>query len=308
MAPSEGRRTPWVVELRASLFQAVRGFFESRGFVEVDTPSIVPSPGLDAHLRAFEVRDPSGERVGWLATSPEYQMKRLLCEGCERVFQLTRSFRAEEQGDLHEREFAMLEWYRAEATSKDLMADTEALVRHAARALEARHGLSSALSADVPWESVTVARAVEEHAGLDLTTLRDEESFFRVWIERVQPKLGLDRPVFVVEWPQSMASLAKLQPNGMADRFEAFVNGIELCNGFGELTDPVEQRRRFEHDQERRREMGQHVYPIDERFLEALGSGMPESSGNALGLDRLLMLLTGKSRLQSVMTFPLERL
>jgi lysyl-tRNA synthetase class 2 len=283
--------------------EAVRRFFAARDFVEVDTPAIVPSPGLDVHLSAFEVRDPDGATVGWLATSPEYQMKRLLSAGAERIFQLCRSYRADEHGRHHEREFTMLEWYRGHATSDAVIRDTEGLVSYVAQAL--RSPEAAAVSA--PWDRITVDEAFDRHAGRRIDAA-DEESFFRTWAEDVQPKLGARRPVVVTEWPASMASLAKLNPNGTADRFEVFFQGIELCNGFGELTDAGEQRRRFEEDQARRHELGLPVYPIDERFLRALALGMPASGGNALGIDRLLMLLSGASSIQSVMPFPAEDL
>lgn len=292
-----------VLRLRAKAMEAVRRFFTERDFVEVETPAIVPSPGLDVHLSAFEVRDPGGRTVGWLATSPEYQMKRLLSAGAERIFQLCRSYRAEEHGRHHEREFTMLEWYRAHATSDDVVRDTEGLVTRVAEAL----GSPDAAVLSSPWDRMRVDEAFDRHARQRIDPA-DEETFFRIWAEEIQPALGAERPVVVTHWPASMASLAKLHPNGTADRFEAFFRGIELCNGFGELTDAAEQRRRFERDQTQRREAGLPVYPIDERFLEALAGGMPESGGNALGIDRLLMLLTGASSIQSVMPFPAEQL
>ncbi len=292
------------LETRSRLLAAIRGFFGERGFLEVETPALVPSPGLDAHLRAFEVRDPKGRSVGWLATSPEYQMKRLLCAGATHIFQLGRSYRADEQGHHHEREFTMLEWYRAESGSDAVIADTEALVARAAKELD-----HAAPELEPPWPRLSVDEALARHSGERLATLDgDEERFFRVWAEEVQPKLGADRPVFVTDWPKSMASLARIKPNGYADRFEAFFKGIELCNGFGELTDPVEQRRRFERDLALRSAAGAPVYPIDERFVEDLHRGMPESAGNALGVDRLLMQLAGSDSIQSVMAFPAERL
>jgi lysyl-tRNA synthetase class 2 len=293
-----------VLELRATLLGAIRRFFEEREFIEVETPAIVPSPGLDLHLAAFEVRDPKGEAVGWLATSPEYQMKRLLSAGAQRIFQLCRSYRAKEQGLHHEREFTMLEWYRANATSDDVIRDTEELVAFVAAALD-----QPAPEAQPPWQRLTVDEALQFHANVSLDALvQDEERFFRVWVEEVQWRLGNERPVIVTDWPPSMASLARLKPNGMADRFEAFFRGVELCNGFGELTDAEEQRRRFQRDQAELKAAGAAVYPIDERFLEDLRQGMPESGGNALGVDRLLMLLVGADSVQSVMPFPVERL
>jgi len=293
-----------VLALRAALLRAIRRFFQERDFIEVETPAIVPSPGLDLHLAALEVRDPKGESIGWLATSPEYQMKRLLSAGADRIFQLCRSYRAEEHGQHHEREFTMLEWYRANATSDDVIRDTEELVAFIAKAMD-----QPAPEVQPPWARMTVDEALQFHANVTLDSLiDDEEGFFRVWAEEVQPRLGREQPVFVTDWPASMASLAKLKPNGMADRFEAFFRGVELCNGFGELTDAEEQRRRFEHDQAERRATGAPVYPIDERFLADLERGMPESSGNALGVDRLLMLLVGADSIQAVLPFPEERL
>ena len=293
-----------ILALRATVLGAVRRFFEARDFVEVETPAIVPSPGLDVHLEAFEVRTPRGKPAGWLATSPEYQMKRLLSAGAERIFQLCRSYRGEEHGQHHEREFTMLEWYRADATSDDVIRDTEELVAFLAEAID-----QPAPELQPPWQRLTVEEALQFHANVEIDPLvRDEESFFRVWAEDVQPWLGTERPVVVTDWPSSMASLARLKPNGMADRFEAFFRGVELCNGFGELTDAAEQRRRFANDQAQRQAAGAPVYPIDERFLEDLERGMPESGGNALGVDRLLMLLVGADSIQAVMPFPEERL
>jgi len=310
-----------VLGLRAALLAAIRRFFCERDFIEVETPTIVPSPGLDVHLSAFEVRDPKGEPIGWLATSPEYQMKRLLSAGAQRIFQLCRSYRGEEQGRHHEREFTMLEWYRANATSDDVIRDTEELLAFVASALAVKgdsplfqgHDLTpgkrglSPFSA--PWERMTVDDALQFYANVTLESLADdEERFFRVWAEEVQPRLGNERPVIVTDWPASMASLARLKPNGMADRFEAFFRGVELCNGFGELTDAAEQRRRFERDRSERLAAGLPAYPIDVRFLADLERGMPESGGNALGVDRLLMLLVGAESIQAVMPFPEERL
>jgi len=281
-----------VLALRAVVHRSIRRFFEERDFVEVETPAIVPSPGLDVHLAAFEVRYSNGKQAGWLATSPEYQMKRLLSAGAGRIFQLGRSYRADEHGRHHEREFTMLEWYRAESTSDDVIRDTEELVAFVANALD-----QPAPEVQPPWQRLTVDEALQFHANVALdAVVHDEERFFRLWAEEVQPRLGNERPVVVTDWPS------------MADRFEAFFRGVELCNGFGELTDAAEQRRRFERDQAERHAAGAPVYPIDERFLDDLERGMPESGGNALGVDRLLMLLLGADSIQAVMPFPEERL
>lgn len=303
MEVSGGPRLADVLRLRAVAFAAIRDYFAHEGFLEVQTPALVPSPGLDVHLSAFEVRSPDGSRAGWLATSPEYQMKRLLCDGATRIYQLGQSYRAEEHGEHHQREFTMLEWYRAHAGSDEVIADTEALTQKVATAID----FAAVDALRSPWDRITVNEAFERHAGT-LVDPENQDRFFRVWAESVQPALGPDRPVVVVDWPASMASLARVRENGTADRFEAFFRGVELCNGFSELTDPVEQRTRFEHDQAERRAKGLPVYPIDERFLGGLERGMPPSGGNALGVDRLLMLLTEAPTIADVMPFPIERL
>lgn len=274
---------------------------------------MVPSPGLEVHLDAIAVRPATGPR--WLHTSPEYQMKRLLGEGLERIYQICKCFRKGERGHLHHEEFAMLEWYRAAAGSSEVMADTEQLVAALASGPEGARPTVQVqgrwVDVTPPWERVTVEEAFRRHAEVDVwALLDDEEAFFRTFVERVQPSLGQQRATFLVAWPAPMASLARLDPDDprVADRFEAFIGGIELCNGFGELVDPVEQRRRLERDQADRRRLGKPVYPLDERFLEALERGIPPSGGNALGLDRLIMLLLGEDGLDEVVAIPPEAL
>lgn len=295
---------------RAALLRTIRAFFDERHFLEVDTPSLVPSPGLDTHLDAFEVPG-----AGFLITSPEYQMKRLLAGGVPRCFQLARCFRRGEEGSRHNREFVMVEWYRAFADMDDVVRDTEDLVRHVAQ--EISGGLEieiGGVTVDLgaPFERITVARAFERYAGIEedralRMATEDEERFFRILVDRVEPKIAKSqRPVFVTGYPASQASLARLSPADprVCERFELYAGGVELCNGFGELTDPEEQRRRFARDQEERARLGKPVYPMDERFLAALSEGMPRAAGNALGVDRLLTLCLGERPIADVMPFP----
>jgi lysyl-tRNA synthetase class 2 len=299
---------------RAEVLRAVRRWFDARGFLEVETPAAVPSPGLDLHLSAAGATG-LARAPRWLITSPEYQMKRLLAGGMGRIYQLGRCFRRGERGPLHEPEFTMLEWYRAFAGSDAIMRDTEALVAAVARAV---HGGATTLPGrgrpvDVrpPWQRLTVAEAFERFAGVALdAVLPDEERFFRLLVERVEPELGHPKPVFLTHWPASMASLARLHPDDprWADRVEAYVDGLELCNGFGELVDPVEQRARLERDRDARAAGGLDAYPIDERFLAALEEGLPPSGGNALGIDRLVMLVTGARHIEEVVAVPQSRL
>jgi lysyl-tRNA synthetase class 2 len=304
---------------RATALAAIRGFFAERGFVEVETPAIVPSPGLDLHLDAFAVPGSAGptfvDATGYLITSPEYQMKRLLAGGMPRIYQLGRCFRRGEIGQRHNPEFTMLEWYRAFATVDEVVADTEALVRHVARALGAGDALDvggARVDLAAPFERLAVADAFARWAGVPAEealamATRDEDRFFRLLVEEVEPKLaGAESPTFLVDYPAPFASLARLRAADprVAERFELYVAGVELCNGFGELTDPAEQRSRLERDQEERRKRGLPVYPIDERFLAALEEGMPPSAGNALGVDRLIAVCLGTDRIGDVSAFP----
>ena len=293
------------LETRAKILASIRAYFASQAFLEVETPCAVPSPGLDLHLAALSVGGLRSER--WLATSPEYQMKRLLVGGLPRIFQLGRAFRRDESGHRHQPEFTMLEWYRAYEDAESVMRDTEQLVGTATSAIDFARDLSP------PWPRIPVARAFETYAGIAMRdVLPDEEKFFRILTERIEPRLGIEKPVFLTEWPTSMASLARVVRGStgelVADRFEAYVDGMELCNGFGELTDPAEQRRRLEHDRSERARLGLDVYPLDERFLAALEEGMPPAGGNALGVDRLVMLLSGASDVRDVIAFPDDRL
>jgi elongation factor P--(R)-beta-lysine ligase len=296
---------------RARVLEQVRRFFDARGFSEVTTPVMVPSPGLDPHLDAFEVAGGHGGAPRWLNTSPEYQMKRLLADGWERIYQLAPCFRRGETGARHNPEFTMLEWYRAHAGVGDVMRDTEQLVA----AVTGGHVHLGDRSIDVrpPLERITLCDAYARYAGWPRNetieaAARDEGRYFRAMVERIEPELDrLDRGVFLVDFPATQASLARKKPGDdeLAERFELYVAGVELCNGFGELVDPVEQRRRFEHDQATRRSRGLPVYPIDERFLEALGR-VPPSAGNALGIDRLAALAFGARDIAQAMAFTAE--
>lgn len=300
-----------MLHARHCALQAIRAFFEREAFIEVETPAVVRSPGLELHLTALEVAG-AGERR-YLHTSPEYHMKRLLTAGLERIYQLGKAFRQGELGARHEPEFTMLEWYRAFDEADTLMLDTEQLAAHVATALTGKTlvpGMLSGVDLAPPWERLSVHEAFERYAGVSVDSLLpDEEKFYRVLVEQVEPQLGRGKPTFLTRYPAPMAALARLCPDdpSVAERFEAYVDGVELCNGFGELTDPVEQRARLIADQVARRTQGRAVYPIDERFLGALEEGLPPCAGNALGVDRLLMLILGQRRIQDVVAFGNER-
>lgn len=298
---------------RARALSLVRAYFDRERFLEVETPAMVPSPGLDLHLDAFEVRGAAEPR--YLVTSPEYQMKRLLAGGVPRCFQVARCFRQGELGGHHNPEFTMVEWYRSFAPVEAVMVDTERLVREVVGELSGRQEVTvGGVGVDLSqtFERVPVGEAFARHAGVSADeALRlastDEERFFRLLVERVEPALARSpRGVFLVDYPAPFASLARLCPDDprVCERFELYVGGLELCNGFGELTCPLEQRARLERDQAARRARGLPSYPVDERFLAALEEGMPPAAGNALGLDRLVAVAVGASRISDVMSFP----
>ncbi len=304
------------LEARAAVVRSVRELFESRGFVEVETPVLVPSPGLDVHLDAFAVAPENDASPRFLSTSPEYQMKRLLAAGHARIYQIAKAFRRDESGERHNPEFTMLEWYRAPADVTEIMRDTEQLVARATGGRVVLREGGRAIDTLPPFERLTVADAFERFANVPpAETFRlaseDEDTFFRLLVDRVEPRLAsLAHAVFLTEYPAPMASLARKKPGDprVAERFELYVAGVELCNGFGELTDAAEQRARLLHDQASRRARGLPVYPIDERFLASLEAGIPPCSGNALGVDRLVALALGTTVIGEVMAFSSDEL
>ena len=272
---------------RAELMRSLRGFFDALGYLEVDTPTLVPSPGVEPHLLTFEV--PAARRH--LNTSPEYHMKRLLARGSGPIWQVAKVFRAEEHGERHNPEFSMLEWYVPGFDRDALLAQTCDLF-----------AAGGVVDDPAAVEVMTVAEAMRRHAGVDLTGPDRLDRWSWLMATEVEPRLaGL---VALVDYPADMASLARLDPDdpSVARRFELYVDGVELANGFEELTDPVEQRARMEAEAEQRRIMGRPALPLDERFLEALAD-VPPCAGVAVGVDRLAMLAAGVDDVRSVMAF-----
>lgn len=295
------------LELRARLIAEVRRYFDSQGFLEVDTPLRSAECGTETHVEPITSGD------DYLITSPELHMKRLLVGGVPKLFQIAHCFRAGERGKLHSPEFSMLEWYRAFAGYEAVLEDTERIVAALQRSLSdgTRLVLPSGVTVDLrlPFVRLSVREAFARFAGepdAPALAARDEDQYFQLLVDRVEPAIAqLGRPVFLYDYPASQAALARLSPSdpSVAERFELYVGDVELCNGYGELTDPVEQRARCESDRARRQALGRHVPKLPERFIGALGQGMPPASGNALGLDRLLMLLSGQERIDAVMPF-----
>jgi elongation factor P--(R)-beta-lysine ligase len=304
---------------RQALRQVVRTFFDTANLLEVETPAIVPCPGMDVHLDALAVHGmPVAAGARWLHTSPEYQMKRLLTTGLPGIYQLGKAFRRGEQGRLHEPEFTLLEWYRSFSGAEEVMRDTEELVAQAARTLTGGlviPGLDGPVDVTPPWPRLSVEQAFARYADIQLSELiseqrHEEERYYEVLATQIEPKLGRGRAMFLTDYPAPMASLARLSPRDprFAERFEAYLDGVELCNGFSELVDPIEQRTRFERDRAERERLGRDVYAIDEHFMAALAEGIPPSGGNALGFDRLLMLLVGARHIDEVIALPASRM
>jgi len=293
---------------RAHAFGVIRAYFAEQGFLEVDAPQRVRTPGLDLHVGALRAEG------GYLVTSPEFQLKRLLVGGVPRLYFLGHCFRKDEAGPLHEPEFTMLEWYRAFEPPDSMLADTEAIVERVVTELAGKPAVRFADGGKVdvraPFERLAVREAFRRFAGVsDAVDLAetDEDRFFQLLVDRVEPALARRRrPVFLCEYPSTQASLAAKNDADprVADRFELYVGGVELSNGFRELTDAREQRARFRADQRMRRRSKKPVYQLDERFLGALEEGLPPSTGNALGVDRLIALALGESRIDASIAFP----
>lgn len=309
--------SPAALEARGRILRAVRAWFETEGFLEVETPSRVRSPGQEVHLDAV----PAGDGH-WLVTSPEYHLKRLMAAGFPRVVEIARCWRANESGPHHAGEFTMVEWYRANAPLGTLAADCEALI---AVAIRAAGRDPAALGLAAPFARTTVRDLFARHAGIDLTGGEDpttlaraaraagvaigsaaawDDIFYQVFLDRIEPALATAGPTFVFDWPAPLAALARSKPDDplWVERFELYAGGLELANAFGELTDPVEQRRRFESEAAVRAARGKDVYPIDERLLAALHH-LPPTAGIALGFDRLVMLALGVSDIGEVLAF-----
>ena len=311
-----------VLRLRAQLLARVRGFFAERGVMEVDTPVLSNAAVTDPHLHSFVTTVSATGRVLYLQTSPEFLMKRLLAAGSGCIYQIAKVFRSGECGRLHNPEFSLLEWYRLGFDTSRLMAEVAELVTALLR---------DRLSWQAP-EYLSYGAAFERYLGLDPHTASVAELAActetqalqappgmppddpNPWLDLllshcIEPRLGQGRLSFIYDYPATQAALARIRPGQppVAERFELYLNGIELANGFHELSDSVEQRRRFECDNRLRAERQLPPMPVDERLLAALESGLPDCAGVALGFDRLLMIAAGKTCLQDVLSFPFER-
>jgi len=298
-------RKSQALEMRAKLIQGIRHFFINSSFLEVDTPVRIPSPAPEEHIEALRSED------WFLQTSPELCMKRLLAAGYPRIFQICKCFRAGERGDLHLPEFTMLEWYVAGFDYRQLMAQCRNLIVAVAQ----NQGLTEikrdnrTIALTPPWESITVEDAFLRYAPLTLDEALGQGTFDEILVDCIEPRLGIGKPTFLYDYPASLAALAKLKDNHrtVSERFELYIGGLEIANGFSELTDAREQRQRFEEALKKRASKNWARYIMPEKFLQSL-ENLPSCAGIALGLDRLVMIMTGANCMDDVVAFTPENL
>lgn len=320
--------------VRAKVFEAIRSHFKAEGFHEVEAPILVPAPSNEPYLEVFETTllDPERrETKGYLISSPEYALKKLLASGLPKIFQLAKCFRnGEGQSRLHNSEFTMLEWYRTMATYLDIMVDCEQLILKIADSLNKSPKLvylGKNIDLTPPWQRLSVAETFKKYAEINVFDLFDgqkyrelaqqkgfrvspettgEQIYHQIFLNEIEPKLGLTKPTIIYDYPAALSSYAKVSRSDsrVVERFEFYIAGIELGNAFSELTDVDEQRRRLAKDQEERALLGRTKLPIDHEFLEALESGLPACAGIAVGVDRLVMLFANCQSIQETLFFP----
>lgn len=295
--------------LRANVIRTVRNFFWERGFLEVETPLLIPANAPEEHINPI-VAFPSWQ----LQTSPELCMKRLLSAGHRKLFQISRCWRANERGSRHLSEFTMLEWYRSGCDYHTLMADCEELLQCVASECQPGNRCfvrnSAAIDPFVPWRRITVQDAFLRYGQMDVRDCLQKGLYEEILTAMIEPALAtFDSPVILMDYPSEVAALARTKPDTpeLAERFELYVGGLELANGFSELNDQNEQRRRFKEANCVRKSAGQTELPLPEPFLASLAT-LPASAGIALGIDRLVMLTAGTDSIDDIVAFTPEEL
>jgi len=318
-----------IYKKRLEITRFIREFFWSQNFLEAETPVALRLPGQEPYLNPIPVvfHDPHGaENRFYLQTSPEFAMKKLLAAGYEKIFQICKCYRDYEQfGGNHNTEFTLIEWYRAPGTLGDIMDDTEKLFKYVAEKLGVSEveykdrkvnvtGKWDRLSMREVWKKyldvelndyLTGKKMAELARGRGLKAETDEpyeDLFYKIFLNEIEPKLGLEKPIIIYDYPEQMTSLSRLSKNDprYAERFELYIAGLELANAFGELTDAVEQKKRLEADREKRGQIGRETWLVDPDFIYALESGIPNAGGIALGVDRMVMLFTGANDINEV--------
>jgi lysyl-tRNA synthetase class 2 len=288
------------------LIRTVRQFFTDLGYLEVETPHLIPAPAPEVHIDAVGVDN------AFLHTSPEICMKRLLAAGYPKIFQICRTFRRDERGGQHLPEFTLLEWYRAGWDYLRLMDECEEMICFIARELgQGDHIVyqGQEIFLQRPWDRLLVSQAFEQYAGLSMDEALNKNIFDQVMVEKIEPGLNRSRPTFLYDYPAPLAALSRLKPGqtDLAERFELYLGGLEIANAFSELTDSIEQEKRFHHEIETRRKLGKTIYPLPRKFLTDLRH-MPPSAGIALGVDRLVMLFADQALIDNVVAFTCDEL
>lgn len=292
--------------IRARIIRSIREFFNNRGYLEVETPVLIPAPAPEENIDAVK------SEGGFLQTSPELCMKRLLSYGHSRIFQICKCFRSGERGDLHIPEFTMLEWYCAGSDYYDLMDECRQMIMHVVNETgigEKIRYREKEIDLSGEWERITVKEAFGRYAGTTPEKAIEAGTFDEIMVTAIEPNLDHERPVFLYDYPASQAALSKIKKHDpeAAERFELYIGGLELANAFTELTDPEEQKKRFLKESDKRKKAGKTEYPFPDKFINDL-EHMPPSAGIAFGIDRFVMLLTKSAAIDEVVAFTPERL
>jgi lysyl-tRNA synthetase class 2 len=301
------------LEKRMNMIRSIRRYFDQEEFYEVETPALQVSPGMEPHLHAFKTEQLTPEKDKtqelYLHTSPEFAMKKLLVAGLEKIYQICHVYRNAEGSSLHNAEFTMIEWYRAHEDYTKLMDDCIHLFRLICKESNTEHFLYNGITSNPfkEWEKISVIDAYKKYASLDLppdtSPEKWEDLFYTVFLNEVEPQLGSPVPTILYDYPISMAALSRAKPEDprFAERFEVYISGIEIANAFSELTDHNIQLQRFKDDMALKRELYGEEFPIDYDFIEALETGLPDSAGIALGIDRLAMVLCGVEDIHAIL-------
>jgi len=291
---------------RTQIVQGIRYFFTKQGYLEVETPHRIPTPAPESHIDAFV----SG--TWFLHTSPELCMKRMLAAGYEKIFQICHCWRERERGIQHIPEFTLLEWYRAGCDYWALMEECESLIQTVAASVGLGEKIifrNHEIDLGGPWERISVEESFRRYAKTSMKEALDRNFFDEIMVEDIEPQLGIGKPTFIYDYPAQRGALARLKDRDqtIAERFELYMGGLELANGFSELTDPEEQRKRFIQENKNRSLLGKPVYPMPDKFLAELEE-MPPSAGIALGVDRLVMVFLNAETIDEVVAFTPEDL
>ena len=294
------------LQQRASILQGIRQFFIGKGYLEVETPHRIPTPAPESHIDAI----PSG--TWFLHTSPELCMKRLMASGYEKIFQICRCWRERERGGQHLPEFTLLEWYRTGGDYHSLMEECEGLIRFVARAIGLGQKIifrDREIDLSKPWQEISVKEAFRFYTKISITEALEQNLFDEIMVQEIEPNLGVEIPTFIYDYPAERGALARLKQEdpSVAERFELYIGGLELANGFSELVDSEEQRKRFHLENENRQSIGKRIYSMPDKFLAELDN-MPPSAGIALGVDRLAMVFWDAKTIDEVVAFTPEEL